>query len=284
MNLSNVIYISDFFLEDIIGGGELNDDVLCGLLLDEHLSVRKIRSHLVTPSFLRDNLNCFYIISNFINLRKNVLDLITEKVKYIIYEHDHKYLSGRNPGFFENFLAPKSKIVNYNFYKNSKRIIAQSSFHKEIMKKNLKLDNIENISGNLWTSRDLEFLRNLSKVEKNNRYAILRSNIAHKNTSESIRYCNAKGYKYSLVSSSNYHNFLSKLGSNNKFVFFPKTPETLSRVVVEARMMNMGTIINKNVGASYEEWFSLKGCDLVDYMTNKRHEVTQKIMGIMNEK
>ena len=284
MSSSSVIYISDFFLDDIIGGGELNDSVLCGLLSENNFLVKKIRSHLVTPSFLKKNQNCFYLISNFINLRKDVIDLLTEKAKYIIYEHDHKYLTTRDPGFFKNFLAPKSQIINYNFYKNSRSVITQTSFHKEIVKKNLELNNIESISGNLWALRDLEFLKTLSGLEKNNRYAILNSNTRHKNTSESIRYCNAKGYEYALVSSSNYHDFLSKLGSNKKFVFFPKTPETLSRVVVEARMMNMGTIINKNIGASYEKWFSLKGCDLVEYMVNKRQEIVERVIEIINEK
>ena len=35
--------------------------------------------------------------------------------EYLIYEHDHKYLSSRNPADFDNFQAPKEEIINYDF-------------------------------------------------------------------------------------------------------------------------------------------------------------------------
>jgi hypothetical protein len=73
------------------------------------------------------------------------------------------------------------------------------------------------------------------------------------------------------------------MSSNNGFVFFPKTPETLSRITVEARMMNMKTITNRNVGAISEPWFSLKGEELIDRMFLKRQEIADKIIRILNE-
>ena len=63
----------------------------------------------------------------------------------------------------------------------------------------------------------------------------------------------------------------------------PLSPETLSRVVVEARMMNMAVVSNKNVGATYEPWFKLKGEKLIDYMTTKREEICDKILEAINE-
>ena len=71
------------------------------------------------------------------------------------------------------------------------------------------------------------------------------------------------------------------ISNNNKFMFLPKTPETLSRVVVEARMMGIKTITNKNVGASYESWFSLKGKELISHMHNKRTEIPNIIREII---
>ena len=53
----------------------------------------------------------------------------------------------------------------------------------------------------------------------------------------------------------------------------PKTPETLSRIVVEARIMGMSVVTNKLVGATKEDWFSLKGEELVDVMCLKREEI-----------
>ena len=47
-------------------------------------------------------------------------------------------------------------------------------------------------------------------------------------------------------------------------MFFPKTPETLSRVIVESRMMGMSVITNNLVGATKEDWYALKGEELID--------------------
>jgi hypothetical protein len=282
--LNRIVYISDFFLTDLIGGGELNDDVLCALLEENGTQLVKIRSHNVTHRFLKDNRGCFIIISNFINLKKQILSILSKKFDYIIYEHDHKYLINRNPSAFPNYQAPKEQIINYHFYKNAKAIITQTTFHKDIVEKNLKLNNVVTVSGNLWSLSNLEFIRTLSNGEKKDVCAIMNSTIPHKNTIDSVRYCRAKGLEYDLISSNDYHSFLSKMGENKRFVFFPKTPETLSRVVVECRMMNMSTILNKNVGASYEPWFKMKGEKLIDYMTHKRKEIYRTIIEIVNEK
>ena len=151
------------------------------------------------------------------------------------------------------------------------------------MKKNLNIENIVNLSGNVWSIKSLEFMRQISQVEKQNKTSILHSNIGHKNTLGAIDYCIRKNESYELVSDKDYYSFLSKLGKNRKFVFIPKTPETLSRVCVEARMMNMSVVVNSLIGASKEHWYTLKGAALIDYMTEKRQEVVEKIIGIFNE-
>ena len=73
------------------------------------------------------------------------------------------------------------------------------------------------------------------------------------------------------------------MGENKAFVFFPKTPETLSRVTVEARMMNMKTITNNKVGASREPWFKFKGEKLIDHMIQKREKIVETIIGLFDE-
>ena len=99
------------------------------------------------------------------------------------------------------------------------------------------------------------------------------SSISHKNTADAVKYCEATQRPYNLVKSSDYKTFLRELGSNETFVFFPKTPETLSRIVVEARMMGMGVIVNKLIGATQEPWYKLKGDELITHMHQKRETI-----------
>ena len=65
-------------------------------------------------------------------------------------------------------------------------------------------------------------------------------------------------------------------------IFFPKTPETLSRIVVEARMMGMSVVTNNLVGATKEDWFSLKGAELIEVMKEKRESITSTVLEKLN--
>ena len=73
------------------------------------------------------------------------------------------------------------------------------------------------------------------------------------------------------------------MSSCQRLVFFPKTPETLSRVVVEVRMLGLKTITNKKIGAVHEPWFELKGIPLINFMKDKKIEIKNQILEIVNE-
>lgn len=278
-----IIYISDFLYPDIVGGGELNDYELLEIFKKQGFSVIKKKSHEVDMFFLNKNKKSWFIVSNFINLKKQSRAFIEEKTTYVIYEHDHKYLRNRNPAAYENFFAPRSEIINFNFYKNAKKIFCQTTFHKNILQKNISVKNVVSLSGNLWDKKSLDVMEGLCENEKQDCFSILESATWHKNTQEAVLYCKMKNYNYKTVSSSNYHHFLSLLGRNNKFIFLPKTPETLSRVVVEARMMGLKTITNKNIGAVHEPWYHLRGKTLINVMREKRMEIPKIVLEALNE-
>ena len=81
-----------------------------------------------------------------------------------------------------------------------------------------------------------------------------------------------------------YRDFIKTLGTYQSFVFFPQTPETLSRVVVEARMMGVTVITNKLIGATKEDWFSMKGKELIDYMRRKKEDIVGLVLDALGEK
>ena len=105
----------------------------------------------------------------------------------------------------------------------------------------------------------------------------------HKNTADAIKYCRAKNIDFELILQCSYKDFLTKLGKYNKFIFLPKTPETLSRIVVEARMMGMTVIGNQNIGATKEDWFRHKGAPLIKIMKDKRSQIPAAINNIFEE-
>ena len=184
-----VIFIADFFVEQIVGGGDLNNEELINLLKDSDFAVTKYQSHVVDLKTLQDNLDSFFIISNFINLTQDCREFLTNNARYIIYEHDHKYLASRNPATYKNFKAPVAELRNYFFYKAAQKVVCQSHFHKEIIEKNLGTDNVVTVAGNLWALDTLEHLRTLASRPKEDKCSIMDSPIPHKNTVKAKVYC-----------------------------------------------------------------------------------------------
>ena len=272
------VFISDLLLKDgIIGGGELNNHELCQILRKNGHEVLESNSHLLTENFLKSHKNSKFIFGNFLNVPRNLFLHIQNKTQYLIYEHDHKYLKSRNPALYKNFLAPQEEIVFKKFYVNAQSILCQSKMHKDILVKNLNLENIISVGGNLWSEETFDHIREISKVQKEKKFSIMDSPIPHKNTFEAVRYCRVKNIPYELIPSCQHKEFLKKISQNDTLIFLPQTPETLSRIVVEARMLGCKVITNNLVGATSEDWFSLKGEKLISIMYEKR-DIIPKIV------
>tara|TARA_R110000824_G_scaffold99360_10_gene236723 strand:- start:2685 stop:3521 length:837 start_codon:yes stop_codon:yes gene_type:complete len=273
----NICFIADYFADEIPGGGELNNQEFINIAQSRSHSIKQIKSINANVRYLESLVNHKFIVANFIQLPKNSIEFLLNK-NYVIYEHDHKYLKSRNPATYEKFLAPKEEIINYDFYQNAKAVFCQSTFHADIVRDNLQLDNIHNLSGNLWAAKTLDFIQQLSTGNKEDICAVMDSPIGHKNASGAIRYCVVKGLEYRLIPPLSYYDFLREMSRYDKFIFFPKTPETLARVVVEARMLGMKTINNQLVGATKEQWFDLKGKGLIDHMREKRNSIVDLVL------
>jgi len=274
----NIIFVADVFADQILGGGELNNDELIKILRDKKHQVTEKKSYEITLSFLKKRTSFGYIISNFILLPTEIKYFIQENCNYIIYEHDHKYLSTRDPSMFENYKAPSSYIINHEFYKKAKAVICQSKLHAEVVRKNILTNNIISVGGNLWSLGTLDFLAELFKKEKKDKYSIWQSENPIKNTEKAVMFCKYKKYEFELVGGLPYRDFLARITDNQSFVFFPETLETLCRVAVECRMAGMSVITSDKIGAASEDWFSLKGTHLIEKMKEKREEIPSIVL------
>ena len=167
--MRTIVFISDFFQEDLIGGAELNDSVLINSLEEKGLTILKIKSNLLTEKDIFDN--DFFIVSNFIGLSEKNKILLQMK-KYVIYEHDHKYVNTRDPSKFVDFEIPESAIINRQFYSNAKRIVVLSQICKDILVKTLNVNNVTNIGTSLWSEEKLCYIESLLSNKKDENICI----------------------------------------------------------------------------------------------------------------
>ena len=70
----------------------------------------------------------------------------------------------------------------------------------------------------------------------------------------------------------------------NNFIFAPQVLETMSRVVVESKMLECKVFTNRSlIGACYEDWYSLNGIDLIDKMRQKKSSAIDLFYGMFHE-
>ena len=276
-----IAFISDFFLKDgVVGGAELVDDCLIDHLQHRGHEVETFRSHDFGTHHIKGH--DFFIVSNFTAMKKESMESLYDK-PYIIYEHDHKYLKGRDPSNFRNFTAPADHIINKKFYRSAKAVFCQSELHSNILSKNVPSSKAINAGCSLWHPEQIDILRQYCNVKKNTKYAILDSPNPIKGTAEAESYCMRNDLSYEKIPPSQFDEFIKNLSQYEGLVFFPKTLETFCRVVVEARMVGCKVITNDWNGCTHEDWFaSHKGESLIDFIESKQEDVVDKVCSVLN--
>ncbi len=275
--------ISDFFVEDGypwgIGGAALNDEEIYKHLSKTNEVIKKKSEKLTLEEIASLKEKGFkFIVSNFFNLSKDVKEYIQENCDYLLYVHDYKFVDHTNPAVYDNFIVPKDELINVDFHLNSKRIICQSELQKGIYDKNLSSEKITyNLSGNLWNESSFKVIKETVNKPKNGKVAVVKSLFPQKGTPEAIKLCINKRFDYDLIHNEDPQSFLEELGQFSALAFVPFTPETLSRVCVESKMMGLEVYTTDLVGASHEPWFNLKGQDLISLMENKINDAHSAI-------
>ena len=253
--MRQIIFIGDFFIEDLLGGAEINDDTLINMFIKEGMLYEKIHSHKVTKNYLLEHKDKLFVLTNCVRLKPELTPVLA-LMDYVIYEHDYKFIKSRNPAFYPNFEVPKSEIINYNFYANAKSVVCLAKMHRDIFEKNLDIDNITNIHCSLFDDKKLDLLLSLGSHEKTKDYAIIKTNNPTKRMHDTIRWCNTKGIDFDLISHKDNTEFLKLLAQYKNLVFMTRHPEPTPRIAVEAKLLDVNLIASKKmISVAHEYWW-----------------------------
>jgi len=295
----NLIFVADYFMEEIRRGAEVCNDALI-----QHIKPEKTFQ---SSDVVDIDSKYFYIITNFVNLKEEIKQKLIKNKNYLIYEHDHKYTPTRNPfinpdrTINEKGVVPEKFLINLDFYNNAKVCICQTSWHQNQLSLQKHIScRLDNIHGSIYTHYDLDILTAIRvKTEKKPKYAIfndsekiyLTNGLIYnqgpniKNKFGAVQYCIENKIPYVFIPRiNNKEKFWTALASFENFIFFPDVPETCSRLLIEAKMLGSHLITNTNSGAYHEDWFKLSGQKLIDYFRDKIiPEAIKKFKGYINE-
>ena len=90
----DVVFVADFFAEDLIGGAELTTEAL---IESSPFRVFKLRSREVSMKNLEEGHGKYWIFGNWAGLDKNLIPTIVANMKYSVLEYDYKFCKYRSP-------------------------------------------------------------------------------------------------------------------------------------------------------------------------------------------
>lgn len=268
-----VIFVSDFFSDEIIGGAELTSDaIISGCNTD----VVKVKSINLNKSFIEDNLNNRWIFGNFSQVKPDLmLNIVKSKIRYDIIEYDFKFCKLRSPekhvffhGSCDCHTSYHGKLISV-FAFNARKIWFMSEKQKEIYLSYFQFLSkrpIEVLSS-VFSEQTLSRLSSMS-FKKNNKYIILKSDSWIKSTKECIRYALDNNLEYELVSNLSHDELLKKLASSKGLIFLPCGGDTCPRITIEAKLLGCDLRMNDNVLHKEEEWFSGSSKKTLLYLRN----------------
>ena len=266
-----VVFVSDMFVENYVGGAELTSEAL---ITSSPFVVHKLHSKDVNIQTLEQGHNKFWIFGNFSSMDLNLIPTIVANINYSIVEYDYKFCRYRSP---EKHKSAENKDCDCSeqiygkmisaFFEGAQSLwwmsekqmaIHHSKFPFLAKKENTVLSSVFDESFFALT----KILKEENKDKKKNNWIIMGSNSWIKGVDDAEEYCKKNNLSYEIVWNIPYEECLKKLAEAKGLVFLPKGSDTCPRLVIEAKLLGCELILNENVQHKDEEWFSSD--DLID--------------------
>lgn len=271
-----VIFVSDLFVEDYVGGAELTSEAL---IEESPYKVQKIHSRDVNLAALSQGINKFWVFGNFSQLNPELIPSIVANNKYSVLEYDYKFCRYRSTEKHHASTGQQcdcseqmnGKLVSA-FYYGSKALWWMSESQKEKYfsyfpflreKDNFVLSSV--FSKN--TLGLLALLRNKNKDKKEKNWIVLGSQSWIKGFEAAKTWCEKNEKHYEIVWNVPYEEMLQKFSNAEGFVYLPQGDDTCPRMVIEAKLLGCKLHLNDHVQHAKEEWFDTDSVeDIHDYL------------------
>lgn len=262
----DVIFVSDMFIEDYVGGAELTTEAI---IQSSPLKICKLHSKDVTIDIISKAANRYWLFGNFAQLKFDLIPTIIGNLRYSIIEYDYKYCLYRSPEKHQEHTKQpcdchqqmNGKVVSAFFYgadhifwmseAQMQKYVYTAQFHFLLEKENIVLSSV-------FSNETLAYIQHLhdkNSGDRDNRWIVLGSNSWVKGASTAEQWCKDNHKEYEVVWNVPYKELLEKLSKSRGFVYLPVGADTCPRMVIEAKLLGCEIVINDNVQHGKESWF-----------------------------
>ena len=258
-----IIFVSDMFVENYVGGAELTSEAI---ISDSLLPVNKVHSRFITKKIMQNNQDKFWIFGNFGDLSDDCIMYAIKNLNYSVLEYDYKYCVYRSSekhiaatGGCNCHLERRGKLVSV-FYSKSKTTWFMSKKQRDIYCSKFPfLDNDNSkVLSSVFSQDTLDLIESLDYSKKNDKWIILNSESWVKGKPEALKYATDNNLHYELVWGLKHEELLQKLATSKGLIYVPPGGDTCPRLIIEAKLLNCELVLNENVQHKNEEWFNTR--------------------------
>jgi hypothetical protein len=259
-----LIFVADFFIEDLVGGAELTHDAILQKCPAKFV---KIHSSSVTVEMVEQNTDKHWLLGNFSKISRAALIEIANTTKFSIIECDYLYCTHRSSHLHklqtgndcDCHVTDSGRFIQGLF----KRSQGVSFMSQGQMNEYLRLfprmkgwpEGKLRVQGSTFSDDTLDSLIELAKSPKRDICAVLGGGSWIKNQAATEAYCKANKLAYELVQNPEPRKFLEQLSTCRTLVFHPAGFDTAPRITMEAKLMGLGLDLNENVQHKDDGWF-----------------------------
>ncbi|MDB4337428.1 glycosyltransferase [bacterium] len=263
-NQVDIVFVSDMFVEDYVGGAELTTEALIGSC---PMRVLKLKPQMIDMNTLQALSNAHWVFGNFATLNHELIPSIVANIKYSVLEYDYKYCKYRSPE--KHAIAENKPCDCHNdihgkmisaFYYGATTLWwmseAQESKYHSMFPFLAEKNNV--VLSSVFDDRfflDVKLLNDLNKNKERKGWIVLGSNSWIKGADDAEQWCKDNSHDYEVVWDLPYQTVLKKLATAEGFVYLPKGGDTCPRMVIEAKLLGCKLHLNENVQHAKELWF-----------------------------
>ena len=292
---ASVVFVSDLFADEYVGGAELTTQALIDSAPTEKGVITYcVKSKDISMKTLESGSSKFWVFGNFSGLDIQLIPTIVANLNYSILEYDYKFCRYRSIelhkmateedcdcadsdyGKLISAFFHGARTVYWMSHNQRLRYVERFPFMKEdyASSKHVVLSSV--FDDKFFA--EIKLLRETYK-EKNEKYIVLDSSSWIKGTKDCINYCKAHNLEYELVGGLSHGKLLEKLAQSKGLVFLPKGGDTCPRLVLEAQLLDCDLILNDNVQHKDEFPFSENNLEDIEiYLYGRRETFWNKLL------
>lgn len=276
--MRKVVFVSDFFADQLVGGAELSIKALMETCPYE---VIRLNSNEVDGYAINRLVDCFWVIGNFTQLKYTLLPLISAKLDYAVMEFDYKFCKYRNPQmhkFSEATACDCHKTFGKrieDFYSKAKVIFwmseAQRDIHWGFLPGMKETKNV--VLSSPYADETLDYIKQL-RIEARDKprkgWIVTGHESWVKGFQNTVEYCKEKGIDPKIIYSMPYKELLRELSTAEGIIYMPNGEDTCPRLMTEAKLLGCKLVINDFVQQKNEAWFVNENLEEVDIFLRYR--------------